>query len=150
MWRFVGSVGASLSFRPLLSKVSWRSRNRRGLALEIDVVGENARKHGDLVLIEKDEPLLLSELIALLMRRFQRRRLRFYGVMPHNETGYGAGKTTSVLPNEPLLTIDGLARLLSVDRKTVYRLPIPYVIVGTRRRFRPADVDAYLEREPGP
>ncbi len=72
--------------------------------------------------------------------------------MPHNETGYGAGKTVPVpvFPNVPLLTIDGLARLLSVDRKTVYRLPIPYVIVGTRRRFRPADVDAYLEREPGP
>ena len=67
--------------------------------------------------------------------------------MAHDATPYGGGTTTPVLPNEPLLTIDGLARLLSVDRKTVYRLPIPYVIVGTRRRFRPADVDAYLERD---
>jgi excisionase family DNA binding protein len=47
----------------------------------------------------------------------------------------------------PLLTITELARLLAVDRKTVYRLPIPYVIVGSRRRFQPEDVDAYLERQ---
>lgn len=66
--------------------------------------------------------------------------------MSHDETPYGGGTTASVPRNEPLLTIDGLARLLSVDRKTVYRLPIPYVVVGTRRRFRPSDVDAYLKR----
>ena len=62
--------------------------------------------------------------------------------MPHSKTRYDAERTAP----EPLLTIDGLARLLAVDRKTVYRLPIPYVVVGTRRRFRVEDVDAYLER----
>lgn len=45
----------------------------------------------------------------------------------------------------PLLTIDALAALLAVDRKTVYRLPIPYVVIGTRRRFRPEEVEAYLD-----
>jgi excisionase family DNA binding protein len=55
--------------------------------------------------------------------------------------------TLSPSSARPLLTIAELARLLAVDRKTVYRLPIPYVIVGARRRFRPEDIDAYLERE---
>jgi excisionase family DNA binding protein len=44
-----------------------------------------------------------------------------------------------------LLTIAELADLLNVERKTVYRLEIPYVVVGARRRFRLEDVDAYLE-----
>jgi hypothetical protein len=35
--------------------------------------------------------------------------------------------------------------LLRVHRVSVYRLPIPYVVVGERRRYRPEDVDAYLE-----
>jgi excisionase family DNA binding protein len=72
--------------------------------------------------------------------------------MSHRETPYGGDRTASALELGPLLTINGLARLLAVDRKTVYRLPIPYVIVGTRRRFRREDVEAYLERsqEPAP
>ena len=45
----------------------------------------------------------------------------------------------------PLATVDELATRLRVDRATVYRLPIPYVVVGSRRRYRPEDVDAYLE-----
>lgn len=44
-----------------------------------------------------------------------------------------------------LLTIAELADLLNVERKTVYRLGLPYVVVGARRRFRLEDVDAYLE-----
>jgi excisionase family DNA binding protein len=44
-----------------------------------------------------------------------------------------------------LLTVARLAELLDVERKTVYRLQIPYVLVGSRRRYRPEDVDAYLE-----
>jgi excisionase family DNA binding protein len=67
--------------------------------------------------------------------------------MSHVTTGYERGRTT---PERPLLTIDDLARFLAVDRKTVYRLPIPYVIVGARRRFRQEDVDAYLERDQVP
>ena len=66
--------------------------------------------------------------------------------MTHSETQYGAARTTS----DPLLTIDGLARLLAVDRKTVYRLPIPFVVVGTRRRYRREDIDRYLERDREP
>ena len=65
------------------------------------------------------------------------------GLMSHdNATWYAAGETGRP---RPLLTIDALAALLAVDRKTVYRLPIPYVVIGTRRRFRPEDVDAYLD-----
>lgn len=63
--------------------------------------------------------------------------------MSHRETPYGAGTTTP----ERLLTIDELARFLAVDRKTVYRLPIPFVVVGTRRRYRSLDVERYLKRE---
>jgi len=66
----------------------------------------------------------------------------------HTSSRYETGGTDT--PPRPLLTIDGLARLLAVDRKTVYQLPIPYVVVGARRRFRPEDVDAYLEREAAP
>ena len=53
-------------------------------------------------------------------------------------TRYPEGLTT-------LLTVSRLAELLDVERKTIYRLPIPYVLVGSRRRYRPEDVDAYLE-----
>ena len=45
----------------------------------------------------------------------------------------------------PLLTVSRLADLLDVERKTIYRLPIPYVVVGSRRRYRAQDVDACLE-----
>ncbi len=45
----------------------------------------------------------------------------------------------------PLLTVSRLADLLDVERKTIYRLPIPYVVVGSRRRYRAQDVEAYLE-----
>ena len=65
----------------------------------------------------------------------------------HPATAYGSH------PTAPLYTVDELANLLRVDRATVYRLPIPYVIVGTRRRFRVEDVGAYLEarrKEPAP
>jgi excisionase family DNA binding protein len=56
-------------------------------------------------------------------------------------------KTTDYEPLRPapLATVDDLAARLRVDRATVYRLPIPYVVVGSRRRYRPEDVDAYLE-----
>jgi excisionase family DNA binding protein len=50
-----------------------------------------------------------------------------------------------------LLTVADLARNLGVSRWTVYRLvrsgDIKAVRVGERIRFRPADVDAYLERD---
>ena len=48
-------------------------------------------------------------------------------------------------PTPPLETVDSLATRLRIDRATVYRLPIPYVLVGKRRRYRHEDVDAYLE-----
>lgn len=52
-----------------------------------------------------------------------------------------------------LLKIDGVAQFLDVTRRTVYELPIPYTVVGARRRYRPEDVEAYLEarrEEPAP
>jgi excisionase family DNA binding protein len=68
--------------------------------------------------------------------------------MSHDKTPwYAAGETGRP---RPLLTIDALSALLAVDRKTVYRLPIPYVVVGSRRRFRPEDVERYLERGDSP
>jgi excisionase family DNA binding protein len=53
---------------------------------------------------------------------------------------------------EPLLTAEQVAEYLQVDRSTVYRLAaapggLPVVELSPRvRRFRPADVEAFLER----
>lgn len=44
----------------------------------------------------------------------------------------------------PLLTVNQIAEYLNVDRATVYRLEVPYVLVGARRRYRLEDVDAWL------
>jgi excisionase family DNA binding protein len=50
----------------------------------------------------------------------------------------------------PVLTVNEAARVLGVERSTVYRLlragELEAVRVGKRRRFRPEDLDAYLER----
>jgi excisionase family DNA binding protein len=61
-----------------------------------------------------------------------------YMLLSHETQGYASGRT-------PLLTVPQLAAVLGVHRVTVYRLAIPYVLVGSRRRYRPEDVDAYLE-----
>ena len=49
-----------------------------------------------------------------------------------------------------LLTVNELARHLGISKWTVYRLvrsgEVRAVRVGERIRFRPADVDRYLER----
>ena len=67
--------------------------------------------------------------------------------------------TTSHTPSirtgrDVLLTVNELAQHLGISRWTVYRLvrshELPAVRVGERIRFRPADVDAYLERGAGP
>jgi excisionase family DNA binding protein len=50
-----------------------------------------------------------------------------------------------------LMTVNQLARLLGVSRWTIYRLvrdgEVRAVKVGERNRFRPEDVNAYLERQ---
>jgi len=40
-----------------------------------------------------------------------------------------------------------LATALRIPRTSVYRLGIPYVHVGERRRYRIEDVDTYLDRD---
>jgi excisionase family DNA binding protein len=63
----------------------------------------------------------------------------------HGSTGeYGEDRS-------PLLSVNEVAGLLGVTRGTIYRRLIrdgelPAYRVGERLRFRPADVDAYLER----
>jgi excisionase family DNA binding protein len=65
--------------------------------------------------------------------------------MSHESTQvYGADQS-------PMLSVNEVADLLSVTRATVYRRfvregEIPSYRVGERLRFRPADVDAYLEK----
>ena len=64
----------------------------------------------------------------------------------HHEHGvYGASTTAP-----ELLTVNELRGVLKVSRGTVYKLvnrgELPAVRVGERLRFRPADVDRYLER----
>jgi excisionase family DNA binding protein len=58
--------------------------------------------------------------------------------------------TTPVYGLPRLLTVDETAEFLRVDRSTIYRLEregeLRSVRVGRRRRFRPDDLAAYLER----
>jgi excisionase family DNA binding protein len=65
----------------------------------------------------------------------------------HEPTGYSALRA-------PLLTVDETAAFLGVARSTVFRLirngELRPVRVGQRHRFRPEDLDAYLEREASP
>lgn len=46
--------------------------------------------------------------------------------------------------SQPLLTIEEVAKLLSVSTKTVRRLRIPCVRLGRLLRFRPSDVERFL------
>lgn len=50
----------------------------------------------------------------------------------------------------PLLTVNDVTRLLVISRDSVYRLvrsgALKPVRVGERLRFRPEDIDAYLQR----
>ena len=63
----------------------------------------------------------------------------------HTAAGFHDDRTM-----EPLLTIEEAASFLAVSRRQVYTLlergDLPAVRVGTRVRFIPADVRAYLER----
>ena len=62
----------------------------------------------------------------------------------HGMSAYASERPTS------LLTIAELAQLLGIGRTTVYRLvntgELRAVRVGERLRFRPEDVNAYLQR----
>jgi excisionase family DNA binding protein len=55
-----------------------------------------------------------------------------------------------VLPVTPVLSVNEAARVLGVERSTLYRIirrgELQAVRVGRRRKFRPEDLDAYLER----
>ena len=69
--------------------------------------------------------------------------------MRHDSTPYDVGTTALV----PLMTVNGVAQALAISRDSVYRLvrsgDLRAVRVGERLRFRPVDVEAYLERGPG-
>jgi excisionase family DNA binding protein len=50
----------------------------------------------------------------------------------------------------PVLSVNEAARVLGIERATLYRLlragELESVRVGKRQKFRPEDLDAYLER----
>jgi excisionase family DNA binding protein len=75
--------------------------------------------------------------------RAARRRCESFSVERHETTQYGQVWR--------LLTVPELCDTLRITRTTAYRLvnsgQLRTVIVGERIRFRPEDVDAYLERE---
>ncbi len=52
--------------------------------------------------------------------------------------------------SQPLLTADEIARVLSVSRKTIYKLTengtLPCIRIGRAVRFDPADVEAFLQQ----
>jgi excisionase family DNA binding protein len=102
---------------------------------ECVVVREDVSRTGHDIAVE----LVRTVLIRGLMSPFGGVRLRDASCMTQHRTEEYAETRTR------LLTIAELADLLNVERKTVYRLGIPYVVVGARRRFRLEDVDAYLE-----
>jgi len=60
--------------------------------------------------------------------------------------------THQVAVKQPLLTIDDAASYLRVSRRQIYKLvsggDLRTVRVGERLRFRPTDVDEYLDRQP--
>jgi excisionase family DNA binding protein len=75
--------------------------------------------------------------------------LRFDVEMSHFSTqGYEALR--------PVLSVNEAARVLGIERATLYRLlragELESVRVGKRQKFRPEDIEAYLEqgREPAP
>jgi hypothetical protein len=45
---------------------------------------------------------------------------------------------------EQLMTVEDVAAYLQVSRALVYRLPIRFSKVASKRRYDPADVRAYL------
>ena len=59
-------------------------------------------------------------------------------------------RTRMVVDNRPLMTIEQVARYLGVSRWTIGRMlddgDLRAHMVGARRKIRPADVDAYLDR----
>jgi excisionase family DNA binding protein len=78
-------------------------------------------------------------------RNTRRRGVRFRcGMTSHTETRYRG------TPTAPLLTINDVAHQLAISRDSVYRLlrsgTLPALRVGERLRFRPSDIEAYLER----
>jgi excisionase family DNA binding protein len=69
--------------------------------------------------------------------------------MSHLATGRYADDRPDLL-GAPVLSINETARFLGITRATVYRLlsagELKSVRVGQRQKFRPQDLDAYLER----
>jgi excisionase family DNA binding protein len=59
-------------------------------------------------------------------------------------------RTSIVIDTRPLMTLEEAARWLGVSRHTIGRWiddgELRSVLVGSRRKVRPADIDAYLSR----
>lgn len=59
-------------------------------------------------------------------------------------------RTRMIVDTRPLMTIEQVARYLGVSRWTVGRMmddgDLRVVLVKGRRKVRPADIDAYLDR----
>jgi excisionase family DNA binding protein len=59
-------------------------------------------------------------------------------------------RTRMIVDNRPLMTVEQVARYLGVSRWTIGRMlddgELRAHMVGARRKIRPADVDAYLDR----
>ena len=66
----------------------------------------------------------------------------------HESADYNASSASSL---RPLLTINATCAVLDISRPTLYRLmkagQLRSVRVGTRPRFRPEDIEAYLKRD---
>lgn len=49
------------------------------------------------------------------------------------------------IPEKPLLSPKQVAKLLGVSINTAKGLPIPFFAIGATRRYRPEDVEDYLD-----
>jgi excisionase family DNA binding protein len=119
-----------------------------GVALERLVVPETVPEndHGEHGHLKRSDFRRLVEVssASLEMSHFERfARLHAADVMERHSTEYASVR--------PLLTVPELARTLKKGRTSIYRLvhdgSIRAVIVGETLRFRPEDVEAYLERD---
>jgi len=114
------------------------------LLLKEVVADQSYRDDRSVVLIDK-EP---CEFVVAVMCQFCRLVVRKSAVMSANTP-----RRSQVDKMEPLLSIGGAASFLGVSRRQIYTLlergELPYVRVGQRTRFIPADLRSYLERHRG-
>jgi excisionase family DNA binding protein len=83
-------------------------------------------------------------ILVTFMKRSHRRR-QSLGMTHQSPSAYATAQIV------PVLSVNEAAAVLGIERSTVYRLlragELEAVRVGSRKKFRPRDIEAYLERD---